>query len=117
MTERSPHIGYKGIVGRALAIWWVRSDGSRYAISIEEDVWRMHYWILWVHTNRTWTYQVFLEMPVEDAALWDSDLSIGNYAPYIGFQCSLMMFDESCVSFLVGYHQHFARGVMLNLLK
>ena len=73
MDVRSPRIGYEGIEGRVIAIWWVRAQGHRYAISIEEGTFRMYFWILWHHSNGAWSYQVFLEMPESDVAFWVSD--------------------------------------------
>jgi hypothetical protein len=88
MDVRLPCIGYEGIEGRVIAIWWVRAQGHRYAISIEEDTFQMYFWILWRHLNGAWSYQVFLEMPESDLALWVSDL--GQVERVACFEDSLM---------------------------
>jgi len=65
-------VGYGGFVGRVIKIWWTMAHGQRFAITIEEDVLRMHFWILWYHWNGVWVYQVFLEEQRDEVMHWFS---------------------------------------------
>jgi len=70
MDRVAPRVGYGGIVGRVIAIWWVRAQSCRFAITIEEDHLRMSFWVLWYYWNRAWVYRVFLEEQESEVAFW-----------------------------------------------
>jgi hypothetical protein len=63
-----PRAGY-GVHGHTIMIWWFHLEGSRYAITIEED--DKQWWLLfWHHLQGCWMYRVFEELEIEPDDDW-----------------------------------------------